>query len=70
VLAVGVAVIIAHVVLSAFAVDGIGAPTDIGGGMIKFVGVITTAMGIWLLGEDVQRHRRARRSTGIPGRYT
>lgn len=45
-LAVGVGLIAAHGVLDWLNVGGIGAPTDIGGGLILLVGYILTGMGL------------------------
>ena len=56
-LAGGVALLILHAALSAFEVGAIGQPTDIGGGLIRLVGVILIVIGLVKLAIALVRSR-------------
>lgn len=55
VLVVGLAVVGLYYVLRAMEVGKIGAPTDIGGGLIALVGYITVAVGLVMILVDIRR---------------
>ena len=58
-IAFGLGLVVLHYVLAAFEVGGIGAPTDIGGGLIPLVGYVLIIVGL-VEGVRVLRTRRSR----------
>jgi hypothetical protein len=57
----GVALVVVYATLRALDVGKIGAPTDIGGGLILLVGYGVTGVGVVMIVLDVVRHRSNRR---------
>jgi hypothetical protein len=59
-LGLGVALHIAYAVLTVANVGGIGAPTDIGGGLIPLAGYVLVVIGLGFLGQGWLDHRSRR----------
>ncbi len=59
VLAVGLAMVAVYHLLSALEVGEIGAPTDIGGGLIVLVGYLTVGIGGVMVVRDLRRARQS-----------
>jgi len=53
----GLAVVAVYYLLSTFEIGKIGAPSDIGGGLIVLVGYVITGLGLILIGRDLIRRR-------------
>ncbi len=59
VLVVGLTMVALYHLLSALEVGKIGAPTDIGGGLIVLVGYLTVGIGVVLVVRDLRRARQS-----------
>jgi uncharacterized membrane protein YgdD (TMEM256/DUF423 family) len=59
-LALGVALTALYVALRAFHVGTIGAPTDIGGGLILLAGYAFSLLGLVAIGDEAVARRRRR----------
>ncbi len=59
----GLALVGLYAVLSGFHIGEIGAPTDIGGGLILLIGYVLITVALARLAADVLRGRRARNRT-------
>jgi len=55
VLLAGLAVVAAYYLLSALEIGKIGAPTDIGGGLIALAGYVITGIGVFMIARDICR---------------
>lgn len=53
----GLAFVAVYYLLSAFEIGKIGAPSDIGGGLILLAGYVITSLGVILIGRDLIRRR-------------
>lgn len=59
VLVVGLTMVALYHLLSALEVGKIGAPTDIGGGLIVLVGYLTVGIGVVLVVRDLRHARQS-----------